>query len=172
MEVNINHRGYNFNYYEEGGHNLFALNITNIKTDKTVYSLNNPDEIEELITDGFLDMRRPESFIDWLISMKTIPNIDKKTLGAGGGRKAGGFLIKMLEHGEMLVRYNNPSTFIQKVLKTDENIWDVYDMLNEKQQERYDDGHAILIPDGTTRADNILFYMETQHFKIQSQVKR
>ena len=76
--------------------------------------------------------------------------------------KGYGFFIKMLENGDMLVRYNSPDTWFQTVLKTDDEKDEIITLLTDRELDRYyDEYKAVLIPYGSRKAEKILFLKDT-----------
>ncbi len=76
-EIEYNGRIYKIEFYEEGGHNLWQLSVNEINPEtkeniKEIYSSIDLDEITQLFEDGFLNFRRPESFIKYLDDMGKI----------------------------------------------------------------------------------------------------
>jgi hypothetical protein len=68
--------GYEVEYYEEGGHNLWQLTVKDIDKDEYVYDVSDFDTISQLIEDGYLDPNRVDGFIKYLKEMGLIK--DKK----------------------------------------------------------------------------------------------
>lgn len=58
---------YELEYYEEGGHNLWTLTLKNIDTDETLWHTDDLDTIASLFEDGFLDWKKPEQSIKYLL---------------------------------------------------------------------------------------------------------
>jgi len=61
-------RGYKLKYYEEGGHNLWSLWLETPKGEN-IWQVSDFDTINELFEDGFIDPRKGEDSVRYVLSM-------------------------------------------------------------------------------------------------------
>lgn len=79
---------YSLEYYEEGGHNLWSLTLKDTETDEILWDTNNFEEINELFEDGFLDWKKPQESIEYLLANKGIQKPGPRKLPESFGTRS------------------------------------------------------------------------------------